>query len=1440
MKRKRILPAMLALSMIMGMIPGTAFAEESNKVNEISYNIVNGDFESGDLAGWTILEGDAFAEGRVSNETMFWANGGEPSLTNNRKFNQEGEFFFRGFKSLEGESDTEQKTGSMKSTTFVLDGTGYISFLMGGARQSEIYVALCDAETDEELSKVSNSNYFADPALSENMHRIFWDASEYKGREVYIKIVDNWPDGGFGAVNVDDFITYLSEEDLEALYYSYEEKIENMDELSQVKDAMRTALSKQIIGIPGEVPEIVSIPDNLTIRPDKGVNLNDLLESIVARDDFTPEESLIRKIISVTPEGGIEDTSSDFSNYDASAIGTYAIKFEILDSCQQAVSGILQLHVLESNMPEDFINTEPDPYEDSSILSLKFDEGSGTTVNDNINQITASIKNDPDISAYRSEQPDPFWTQRSAVSGTALSFDGLNNSIEYDGSVTDNITNKMTVEVFVAPRNFVWSDTNAPIENWLTHIICGQYSDDAGFKVGMTKYGYWTFQVYVDGKGWEKVYCDSDYKLDVYEWNHITCVFDGEQGSLQIYKDGNLAGETSLDQGSMKKADVPFIVGRGNQKVDNGVVEYDMSHFDGLMDELKIYNIAKTQSEVKEYHSNFTDSTFMKTVVYDDCRLQEFYTADDYYRPQLHAQPPMYWMNEPHALFQYNGRWHLFYQFNSYGPFWQGGMTWGHWVSDDMIDWDYVKDAVIPMEDSVAHDGVWTGNMAFNSDGIPILFITAGNDKRVDVDGTSLLSNQNIAIVTPKDPTDPNLTEWVVADSLSVEQGDLSESVRGVAGEFRDPQIFEEDGVYYMVICGRDENSKPMIHLYTTENGDFYTQEGDQKNYKVWTYRGNIMPQTFYDNYEEKFGMSAELPNIAPLYSEDGKTKKYILCFAPSPNTEGVDIGAYYWIGTFDKETYTFIPDQEGAPTLMDTCYKAFSGATIYFDPGTQNTYVVGVIQDDRNTIERKNSGWAHAASMVRELYLKEDGTLGVKSAADFDAYIDQTEPGIHLSNVSAKEVNDAIASVNNQDMIKISFKAKADETATFGFKLKKESENDFIKLEYNKGQLGIVKSSYTPNVGVGVDNTADTFREFTLEDGYISGEIYIDHAMIEAFFNESAVISSMVYNRSNQMEVYGDGIEYEYFNVDYLSSDQDSSTVEKPLSVEYATHIQNIGWQDYMSEGTTSGTTGRGLRLEGIRIRLNQAAEGSISYRAYVQNIGWQDYVSDGTLAGTTGKNLRLEAIQISLNGEAAENYDIYYRTHIQDLGWLGWAKNGAKAGSAGLSKRMEAVQIKLVEKDDESSIPDNLENTYITNQKAPTPSVIYRTHIQNIGWQTEVSDGMLAGTSGRSLRLEGIKIQVNGDGLEGGIEYSTHVQNLGWQDYVSDGVLSGTSGKSLRLEGIKIRLTGQLAQKYSVEYRTHVQNLGWQPWVKDNTMSGTTGKSLRLEAIEIRLVKK
>ena len=134
---------------------------------------------------------------------------------------------------------------------------------------------------------------------------------------------------------------------------------------------------------------------------------------------------------------------------------------------------------------------------------------------------------------------------------------------------------------------------------------------------------------------------------------------------------------------------------------------------------------------------------------------------------------------------------------------------------------------------------------------------------------------------------------------------------------------------------------------------------------------------------------------------------------------------------------------------------------------------------------------------------------------------------------------------------------------------------------------------------------------------------------------------------------------------------------------IAYSSHVENIGWDSYMPEGATSGTTGQGLRLESIKIQLNSAQyAGSIVYRTHVQDYGWLDWTKDGMASGTEGQAKRLEAIQIQLTGEMAEYYDIYYRVHIQNYGWLDWAKNGEKTGSEGLALRMEAVEIVLVEK--------------------------------------------------------------------------------------------------------------------------------------------------------------
>ncbi|WP_349550913.1 GBS Bsp-like repeat-containing protein [Leuconostoc pseudomesenteroides] len=140
---------------------------------------------------------------------------------------------------------------------------------------------------------------------------------------------------------------------------------------------------------------------------------------------------------------------------------------------------------------------------------------------------------------------------------------------------------------------------------------------------------------------------------------------------------------------------------------------------------------------------------------------------------------------------------------------------------------------------------------------------------------------------------------------------------------------------------------------------------------------------------------------------------------------------------------------------------------------------------------------------------------------------------------------------------------------------------------------------------------------------------------------------------------------------------------VEAAPIIQYNSHVENSGWQSPVENGQQSGTTGSGLRLEGIKAAIKSSAiSGGVSYQTHVQNIGWQNTVKDGQLSGTTGKSLRLEAIKMSLTGQLAQEYDIYYQVHAQNYGWLGWAKNGEVAGTTGLGYRLEAIKIQLVKK--------------------------------------------------------------------------------------------------------------------------------------------------------------
>ena len=133
-----------------------------------------------------------------------------------------------------------------------------------------------------------------------------------------------------------------------------------------------------------------------------------------------------------------------------------------------------------------------------------------------------------------------------------------------------------------------------------------------------------------------------------------------------------------------------------------------------------------------------------------------------------------------------------------------------------------------------------------------------------------------------------------------------------------------------------------------------------------------------------------------------------------------------------------------------------------------------------------------------------------------------------------------------------------------------------------------------------------------------------------------------------------------------------------------------------------------------------------------------------------------------------------------------------------------------------------------------------IVTAHVQRIGWMSAVSDGGLAGTTGKSRRLEALTLTLP-DGVSGGIEYCGHVQRSGWEkSYAADGKVAGTEGKSRRLEAVQIRLSGAAKDNYDVYYRVHVQRLGWMGWAKNDEPAGTQGMSRRAEAVQVALVPK
>ncbi|MDO4798385.1 MAG: hypothetical protein Q4A01_10265, partial [Coriobacteriales bacterium] len=252
------------------------------------------------------------------------------------------------------------------------------------------------------------------------------------------------------------------------------------------------------------------------------------------------------------------------------------------------------------------------------------------------------------------------------------------------------------------------------------------------------------------------------------------------------------------------------------------------------------------------------------------------------------------------------------------------------------------------------------------------------------------------------------------------------------------------------------------------------------------------------------------------------------------------------------------------------------------------------------------------------------------------------------------------------------------------------------------------------------------------------------------------------------------------------------------------------------------------------------RAIEGTV--KNAVAGMGWTD------AAGTQGK----AAIAIAADGQDLGAYKkVQFPTPVakvttapeatnpthsgepQELVTVGTAEGGTMRYSldgetwsekvpTGTDEATYTVWYKAVGDDQHAdSEPQKVTSTI---KKAEAPPVSVTAHVQRRGTLSAVSGGAIAGTTGKSLRLESLRLAVDGASVSGGIEYRGHVQRKGWEkSWAKDGAMAGTEGKSRRLEAVQVRLWGDMAAKYDVWYRVHSQRYGWMAWAKNGESAGT-----------------
>lgn len=165
------------------------------EVSGTIYDVFNGGFEMGNVQGWW-NNGEI---GLVTDASGYWGD--------NIPYGKDGDFLFTGVESFGADTMREGNRGTLTSSAFVLGGTGYISFKLGGGGSEHCYVQIIDVATGDVLAR-----YHQQAQQDAKLIQYVADLSAHLGKTVRIQVVD-YASSGWGCVSFDNVVTYYASVD---------------------------------------------------------------------------------------------------------------------------------------------------------------------------------------------------------------------------------------------------------------------------------------------------------------------------------------------------------------------------------------------------------------------------------------------------------------------------------------------------------------------------------------------------------------------------------------------------------------------------------------------------------------------------------------------------------------------------------------------------------------------------------------------------------------------------------------------------------------------------------------------------------------------------------------------------------------------------------------------------------------------------------------------------------------------------------------------------------------------------------------------------------------------------------------------------------------------------------------------------------------------------